>query len=163
MITALIIFFCFCVVMIIIKGRQHKHTQKPKDTHKVINLTLDCSKPIQPPEYYEKRRKRLKARGARLDRQRRIWSVLYLVNSFYNLEELMKQGDYIKRAAQDLERAKGFVLEYKPTESDIKTAIRFCQIEHARGKCPHKLTPSDIETITNIYTVAQLPPPIALN
>lgn len=161
MITTLIIFFGFCVVMIFIKGRQPKHTQKPKDTHKVINLTLDCSKPAQSPEYYEERRKRLKVRGARLDRQRRIWSVLFLVNSFYNLEELMKREAYIKRAVQDLERAKGLVLEYKPTESDIKTAIRFCQIEHTRGKCPHKLTPSDIERITNIYTVAQLPPPIA--
>lgn len=163
MITALIIFFGFCVIMIIIKSSQSKQPQKSKDTHKIINLTLDCSKPAQSSEYYEKRRKRLKVRGARLDRHRRIWSVLFLVNSFYNLEELMKRGAYIKRALQDLERAKGLVLEYKPTESDIKTAIRFCQIEHTRDKCPHKLTSSDIETITNIYKVAKLPPPIPLN
>lgn len=106
----------------------------------------------------EKRHKRLMIRGARLDRHRRIWSVLYLVNSFHEVEERLGRGAYVKRAIQNLESAKGHVLEYKPTDNDIKIAIRFCQMEHVRGKCLHRLTPSDIETITNIYTIAQLPP-----
>lgn len=105
----------------------------------------------------EKRHKRLMVRGARLDRHRRIWSVLYLTNSFYEIEERMKKGQPTKRMFQHLESAKNYVLEYKPTTDEIKTAIRFCQIEHARGKCPHALTPSDIETIMNIYSVAQQP------
>ncbi len=111
----------------------------------------------------EKRHKRLMVRGARLDRHRRIWSVLYLTNSFYEIEERMKSGQPSKRMFQTLERAKGSVLEYKPSHDDIKTAIRFCQIEHTRGKCPHRLTHSDIETIMNIYSVAKLPPTIPQN
>lgn len=107
----------------------------------------------------EMRNKRLEIRGARLDRHRRIWSVLFLSNSFYEIEDRMKKGYPTKKMLQNLENAKSAVKENKPTQSDIKTAIRFCQIEYARGKCPHQLTDSDIETITNIYTVAQLPPP----
>ena len=105
----------------------------------------------------EKRHKKLMVRGARLDRHRRIWSVLFLVNSFYEIEERMKNGRPTKRMFQNLESAKDYVLEYNPTSKDIKTAIRFCQVENAIGKCPHKLTPSDIETINNIYTIAQTP------
>ena len=72
----------------------------------------------------------------------------------------MKSGYPTKRMLQNLESAKAAVLENKPTAEDINTAIRFCQIEHVRGKCPHRLTSVDIETITNINALAVLPPPI---
>lgn len=105
------------------------------------------------------RRMRIEARGERLDRHRRIWAILFLSNSFYEIDERLKNDYPTKKMLQNLENAKSAVIENKPTPSDIQTAIRFCQIEYARGKCPHQLTDSDIETITNIYTVAQLPPP----
>lgn len=162
MITALIIFFGFCVVMIIIKSTKPKQSQKPQDTHKVINLTVDLSKPAKSPEYYERRHKRLTIRGARLDRHRRIWSVLFLTNSFYELEQRMKSGYPTKRMLQNLESAKAAVLENNPTAEDINTAIKFCQIEFARGKCPHRLTADDIQAITNIKEIAILPPPITV-
>ncbi len=63
-------------------------------------------------------------RGTTLDRHRRIWSVLYLTNSFYEIEEHMKKGQPAKRMFQHLESAKNYVLKYKPTD-EIKTAIRF--------------------------------------
>ena len=66
--------------MIIIKSKHSKQSQEPKDIHKVINMTVDLSKQTKSPEYYEKRHKRLTIRGARLDRHRRIWSVLFLIN-----------------------------------------------------------------------------------
>lgn len=162
MITALFIFFGFCVVMIIIKTSQPKKIPTTKDTHKVINLTVDLSKPAQSPEYYEKRHRQLSIRGARLDRHRRIWSVLFLTNSFYELEERMKNGYPTKRMLQNFERAKAAVLEYNPTAEDINTAIKFCQIEFERGKCPHKLTADDIKAITNIKEIATLPPPVTV-
>ena len=146
--------------MTIIKSKHSKQSQEPKDIHKVINMTVNLSKPTKSPEYYEKRHKRLTIRGARLDRHRRIWSVLFLINSFYELEQRMKSGYPTKRMLQNLESAKAAVLENKPTAEDIVTAIRFCQIEHVRGKCHHHLTSEDIETITNINALAVLPPPI---
>lgn len=102
-------------------------------------------------------------RGTTLDRHRRIWSVLYLTNSFYEIEEHMKKGQPTKRMFQHLESAKNYVLKYKPTTDEIKTAIRFWQLDHVRSKCPHALTSSNIETIMNIYSVTQQPSTIPQN
>lgn len=161
MITALIIFFVFCVVMAIVKSRQPKQTKQPvanTDKHKVIKITIDPSKlPTHSREYYEKRRKRTIIRGARLDRHGRIWSVLFLINTIYQLDECKKRGYIDRQLLKYLESAKTEVLKRKPTRSDIETAIKFCNIEHARGKCPHKLTASDIKSIINIYDVARDP------
>lgn len=155
MVTTIIIFLLIAVAIGI--RNDYKKQKAAQAQSPIKSPALEIKRKI------EKRHKRLETRGARLDRHRRIWSVLFLVNSFYTAEEVLKRGAYTKRAMQDLERAKSFVLEYKPTESDIKTAIRFCQMEHTRGKCPHKLTDSDIDTIMNIYDVVQLPPPMPLN
>lgn len=161
MITALIIFLVFCVVMAIVKSRQPKQTKQPvanPDKHKVIKITIDPSKlPNHSREYYEKRRKRTIIRGARLDRHGRIWSVLFLINTIYQLDECKQRGYIDRQLLKYLESAKTEVLERKPTRSDIETAIKFCNIEHARGKCPHKLTASDIKSIINIYDVARDP------
>lgn len=161
MIITLIIFFVFCIVMVIIKSHQPKQSKKPSDIHKVIKLNIDLSQPAKSQEYYEKRRKRLSIRGARLDRHRRIWSVLFLTNTIYQIEE---NKDYIdQQLLLDLNNARAAVLENKPTRSDIETAIKFCKIEYERGKCLHKLTLSDIETIMNIYSIAQQPSTIPPN
>lgn len=104
------------------------------------------------------RRKRIEARGERLERHRRIWAILFLSNSLYEIEERMKNGFPTKKMLQDLENAKRAVLENRPTRVDIYIAIRFCQIEYNRGKCSRKLSNSDIETIRNIHTIAQMPP-----
>ena len=161
MITALIIFFIFCVVMAIVKSRQPKQTKQraaSKDTHKTIKINVDLSnEPKHSLEYYEKRRKRTIARGARIDRHGRIWSVLFLVNTIYQLDECKQRGHIDRQLLKYLESAKTEVLERKPTRSDIETAIKFCNIEHARGKCPHKLSASDIKSIINIYDVARDP------
>lgn len=157
MITALIIFFVFCVVMAIVKSRQPKQPKQStttKHTRKIINITIDPSEPVKPREYYEQRRKRLTIRGARLDRHGRIWSVLFLVNTIYKLEECKNRGYIDRQLLRYLESAKNEVIERKPTRSDIKTAIKFCKIEHARGKCPRMLTPEDIKNIMHIYKVA---------
>ena len=157
MIVAVII-----ILVLVIAWSIHKDFKKHKTTPAAtpVNPTLVNQDAVL---RAEKRHKRLMVRGARLDRHRRIWSVLYLTNSFYEIEERMKKGQPTKRMFQHLESAKSYVLEYKPTNDEIKTAIRFCQIEHARGKCPHALTPSDIETIMNIYSVAQQPSTIPQN
>lgn len=125
------------ILMLAIAWSIHKDFKK----HKVTPTTAPVNQ--EAVLRAEKRHKRLMVRGARLDRHRRIWSVLYLTNSFYEIEERMKKGQPTKRMFQHLESAKNYVLEYKPTPDEIKTAIRFCQIEHARGKCPHALTPSE--------------------
>lgn len=161
MITALIIFFIFCVVMTIVKSRQPKQAKQQavcKDTHKVIKISVDLSNgPKHSPEYYEKRRKRTITRGTRMDRHGRIWSVLFLVNTIYQLEECKQRGYIDRKLLNYLERAKAEVLERKPTRSDIETAIKFCNIEYARGMCPHKLSVSDIKSIMHIYDVARNP------
>lgn len=166
MITALIIFFAFCVVMAIVKSRHPKQAKEPspnKDTHKVIRITVDPSKlPTHSREYYEKRRKRTIIRGARLDRHGRIWSVLFLVNTIYQLEECKQRGYIDRQLLKSLERAKTEILERKPTRSDIETAIKFCNIEHARGNCPHQLSASDVKNIMHIYDVARDPSAYAL-
>ena len=152
MIVAVII-----ILVLVIAWSIHKDFKKHKTTPATIPVNQDAVLRA------EKRHKRLMVRGARLNRHRRIWSVLYLTNSFYEIEERMKKGQPTKRMFQHLESAKNYVLEYKPTTDEIKTAIRFCQIEHVRGKCPHALTASDIETIMNIYSVAQQPSTIPQN
>lgn len=157
MIIALIIFFAFCVVMIIVKSHQPKQPKQSTTTNhtrKIINITIDASAPAKPREYYEQRRRHTAIRGARLDRHGRIWSVLFLVNTIHQLEECKNRGYVDRQLLSYLESAKKEVIERKPTRSDIKTAIKFCKIEHARGKCPHMLTPEDIKSITHIYKVA---------
>ena len=161
MIAALIIFLVFCVVMVIIKSREPKQTKKPdatKGTRKVINITVGPSKlTTNPHEYYEKQRKRRNTRGARLDRHRRIWSVLFLTNSIYEFEQTKQRGYIDRQLLKQIESAKAVVLEHNPKTSDIKTAIRFIKIEVCRGKCDHPLTPSDIKRIMRIHDTA-IPP-----
>ena len=109
----------------------------------------------------ENRHKRIEIRGERLERHRRIWSVLFFINSFNTLEERMKAGQPTKKMIKDFEDAKAALFEYKPNKDEIKTAIRFCKIEYVRGKCSHQLTTSDIQSIIDIYTFAKIPTKIA--
>ena len=127
--------------------------QKANKVAPVVNIDPEHS------QYAIRRRKRLESRARRLDCHRRIWSVLFLTKSFYEIEERMKTDYPTKKMISDLETAKKAVLENKPTANDIEVAIRFIRIEHERGKCSHKLRHADIESIKNIYDIACLPTP----
>lgn len=103
----------------------------------------------------KKRHERLIKRETRRERHNRVWSVLFLINSFHEIEE---RDIPTKRMITNLESAKKAVLENHPTQEDIETAIRFCKIENMREKCSHILTPTEIADIHNIYALATQPP-----
>lgn len=155
MVAILVLVVMLCVVMVIVKSRQPK---PPKDSHKVIKINTGHSKPTHSREYHEQKRKRRDIRSARLDRHRRIWSVLFLTNSIHELEQAKKSGFVPRQLIKQIETAKAAVIENSPKASDIKTAIRFIKIENYRGKCDHPLTPSDITKIMHIHDTAIAPP-----
>lgn len=102
-----------------------------------------------------KRHERLIRREERRKRHNRVWSVLFLINSFHEIEA---QDVPTKKMIANLESAKRTVTENHPTQEDIETAIRFCKIENIRGKCSHILTQTEIVDIHNIYALAAQPP-----
>ena len=105
-----------------------------------------------PYENFETRRKRLQIRDERINRHRRIWSVLFLISSY---NEISEREFPTKKQEQNLLNAKKAFNENKPTKKDIAVAIRFCQIESGQKRCNHKLTKDEIKQIYNIKALAQ--------
>ena len=146
MIASIIIFAVIIIVFIFIKYPQKQSPRYIVDTR------------VQLDDAIVKRHKRTEIRSARLDRHRRIWAVLFYINSHNTLEERLKTDYPTKRMLKEVEDSKNALFEYKPNAEDILTAIRFCKVEYARGKCVHKMIESDIQSIINIYTYAKLTP-----
>lgn len=85
-------------------------------------------------------------------RNKRIWSVLFIINSIKKCQELCPS----KKDWQELDNAIGAVKELKPQFTDIQVAIRFCQIEYSNGYCDRKLTQKDLFVIRNIRQLIEL-------
>lgn len=138
-------YFIYCMV----DNDKEQKSAAPTDTNILIQL--------------EKRHNRFTVWDNRRKRRSRVWSVLYLCNSFHKIEERTKNNHCpTKKMLKDLANAKEYVLEYKPTPKDISMAIRYCQIKYASNQCDYKLTTSDINQIYAIDKLAELPPPIEL-
>ena len=140
MLTA-IIFICIIVfVTSAIKGNKKKRGSTP-----TIAPPINRKPKLSLINFNDHDRK-LRISEQRMDRQRRIWSVLFIANSIEKC-----QAEYTtKRDWQDLDKAIEAVIECQPTYKDINTAIRFCQIEYARGCCDRKLTKQDLIIMRNI-------------
>lgn len=92
----------------------------------------------------ENRRKRLQIRDERRKRQTRIWSVLFFLSSY---NEITSREWATKKQQQNYENAQNALREYRPVLSDIKTAIRFCKIEHYKGTCSRGIKDTDLHLI----------------
>lgn len=142
MITMIII---ICVIIFFwstckANNRRHdkKQSQKPiacHNQHPICNYK-NISYTDKDPHLIEQREKR----------HNRVWSVLFIINSIHHCQA----QSATKREWKYLDSAIEAVKEYKPQYSDIKIAIRFCQIEYARGYCNHKLSKHDLFLIRNI-------------
>ena len=113
--------------------------------------TASLTKPIHPAIYSSKNKldisdRKLRISEQRMNRHTRIWSVLFIINSIRCCQEKYPS----KQDWKNLDYAINAVLEHKPQYRDIQTAIKFCQIEYARGNCDHKLTKQDLFIIRNI-------------
>ncbi|MDE6339697.1 MAG: hypothetical protein K2K97_07925 [Muribaculaceae bacterium] len=140
MITAIIVIGIIIFVSSAIKGNKKKRDSLPTLASQ-SNRTRNLS-----PKNFDDYDRKLRTSERRMDRQRRIWSVLFITNSIYKC-----QAEHTtKRDWQYLDSAIEAIKEYQPTYKDINTAIRFCQIEYARGYCDHKLTEQDLFIIRNI-------------
>lgn len=128
MIVIVILIF---VIWLVISIRKSGKTEKE-------NSNTDVIKQI------EKKRIRLHIRDKRRERQRRIWSVLFLLSSH---NDIISKEFPTKKQEQNLIYAKASIKEYQPDVDDLKTAIRFCKIENVRGKCKRVLTDNDIKQI----------------
>lgn len=93
-------------------------------------------------------REYLQKRANRLERRRATWAILRFIvvvdelnsaQDFYSLEKFMV--DYA-----DVQQ---ILNENNPQHNNVMTAVRFCQIEHMKGICPHSLTPKEISIIKN--------------
>lgn len=135
-----IIIFCFVfwICYSILKDFKKGKTQSIK-----IHISQNELQNTQQEEF-DKRRKRFHIRDKRMDRHRRIWSVLFYLSSY---NEISKREFPTKRQEQNLINAKKALDENKPTKRDITTAIRFCQIEYVQQRCDHKLTKDEIKQI----------------
>lgn len=141
MLTAIIVICIIIFVTSAIKGNKKKSRHIahpiPKEKPQIVSVQR---------KHNDSYNRKLPALEQRMNRQKRIWSVLFIANSIHNC-----QAEYTtRRDWQYLDSAIEAVNEYKPTYMDIITAIRFCQIEYVRGCCDHKLTKQDLFIIRNI-------------
>lgn len=153
MVTLLIL---VCIIIFIVSAKKGR---KKKD---ILNIPVSPSKEevvkkavilsSNSPSYMGNYDRILRVMEERQIRNRRIWSVLFIINSINKCQELHPS----KKDWQDLDNAIVAVKEYKPQYRDIQTAIRFCQSEYSKGYCNRELTKQDLFVIRNIRQLIEL-------
>lgn len=97
----------------------------------------------------------------RMDRHRRVWSVLRFMITY---TDLMNSTDFYSYKKNRGLYEEAFVRMHKEhiKPSDIEIAIRFCRAEYYNGTCQHEITAEDIKRL-NEWQDIQIDEELLLN
>lgn len=92
---------------------------------------------------WRKRCERLEKKEIRFENRRKIWAIIRILISNYELQKATNRYSY-KKAIEDLEQYRSRLSEYEYDRRDVEIAVRLIRLKHAQGECE-----APIEVITS--------------